>query len=48
LADIAWRVICACESVSVAEKAWAGQPVRAKLVLRIALDRLADFYRVPG
>ncbi|MFZ1366893.1 DUF6456 domain-containing protein [Sphingorhabdus sp.] len=48
LSDIAWRVICACESVSVAEKGM-GWPTRSgKLVLRIALDRLADFYRVPG
>jgi hypothetical protein len=44
LKDIAWRVICACESVPVAEKAlhW---PVRAgRLVLTLALDRLADHY----
>jgi Domain of unknown function (DUF6456) len=48
LADIAWRVICAGEGVPFAEKAM-GWPVRSgKLVLRIALDRLADFYRVPG
>jgi Domain of unknown function (DUF6456) len=48
LADIAWRVICAGEGVPVAEKAM-GWPTRSgKLVLRIALDRLADFYRVPG
>lgn len=48
LSDIAWRVICAGESVPVAEKAM-GWPLRSgKLVLRIALDRLADYYRVPG
>lgn len=48
LADIAWRVICAGEGVSVAEKA-LGWPTRSgKLVLRIALDRLAAFYRIPG
>jgi hypothetical protein len=47
LADIAWRVICAGEGMPVAEKAM-GRPTRSgKLVLRIALDRLADFYRVP-
>jgi hypothetical protein len=48
LADIAWRVICAGEAMPVAERelAW---PVRSgKLVLRIALDRLAGFYRLPG
>lgn len=48
LSDIAWRVICAGESVSVAEKAM-GWPARSgKLVLRIALDRLSDYYRLPG
>ncbi len=46
LADILWRVVCACETVPAAEKAleW---PVRSgKLVLRLALDRVADFYRI--
>ncbi|WP_164116672.1 DUF6456 domain-containing protein [Sphingorhabdus sp. Alg239-R122] len=48
LNDIAWRVICAGESVPVAEKE-LGWPNRSgKLVLRIALDRIADFYRLPG
>jgi hypothetical protein len=48
LADIAWRVICAGESIPIAEKAM-GWPLRSgKLVLRIALDRLADYYRLPG
>jgi Domain of unknown function (DUF6456) len=48
LSDIAWRVICAGEGVPVAEKAM-GWPLRSgKLVLRIALDRLADYYRVGG
>jgi hypothetical protein len=48
LADIAWRVICAGESMPVAEREMAW-PVRSgKLVLRIALDRLADFYRLSG
>ncbi len=47
LSDIAWRVICAGEGMSVAEKSM-GWPTRSgKLVLRIALDRLADHYRVP-
>lgn len=46
LEDVLWRVVCAGESLPVAEKAleW---PVRSgKLVLRIALDRVADFYRI--
>jgi Domain of unknown function (DUF6456) len=48
LSDIAWRVICAGESMPVAEKQMAW-PVRSgKLVLRIALDRLVRFYRLPG
>lgn len=48
LNDIAWRVICSGEAMPVAEKA-LGWPVRSgRLVLRLALDRLADFYRLPG
>ena len=46
LADVLWRVACAGESLPVAEKALAW-PVRSgKLVLRLALDRVADFYRI--
>lgn len=48
LSDILWRVVCAGESVPHAERALAW-PVRSgKLVLRLALDRVAAFYRVPG
>ncbi|HSX53941.1 MAG TPA: DUF6456 domain-containing protein [Sphingomonas sp.] len=44
LADILWRVICAGESVPVAEKG-LGWPARAgRLVLTLALDRVADHY----
>ncbi len=47
LADIAWRVICAGEALPVAEKG-LGWPARAgRLVLTLALDRLADHYRLP-
>lgn len=47
LADIAWRVICAGEGLPVAEKA-LGWPTRAgRVVLTLALDRLADHYRLP-
>ena len=46
LADILWRVVCACEPLPQAEKT-LGWPVRSgKLVLRIALERVADFYRI--
>jgi len=46
LADVLWRVVCAGESLPTAERAldW---PVRSgKLVLRLALDRVAVFYRL--
>jgi len=47
LADIAWRVICAGEGLPDAERA-LGWPARAgKLVLTLALDRIADHYRLP-
>ena len=43
LADILWRVVCAGEGMRDAETA-LGWPARAgKLVLRLALDRIADF-----
>jgi hypothetical protein len=46
LADVLWRVVCACETLPDAEKALAW-PVRSgKLVLKLALDRVADFYRI--
>ena len=46
LRDILWRVICAGEGMREAEAA-LGWPARAgKLVLGMALDRLADHYRI--
>lgn len=46
LADILWRVVCAGEGMREAEGA-LGWPARAgKLVLGIALDRVADYYRI--
>jgi Domain of unknown function (DUF6456) len=47
LADVLWRVVCAGEGMRDAETA-LGWPARAgKLVLSFALDRIADYYRVP-
>jgi hypothetical protein len=46
LQDILWRVVCAGETLPDAEKALAW-PVRSgKLVLKLALDRVADYYRL--
>jgi hypothetical protein len=46
LEDILWRVVCACEALPEAEKS-LGWPARSgKLVLKIALERVADFYRI--
>ena len=46
LADILWRIVCAGEGMRDAETA-LGWPARAgKLVLSLALDRVADYYRV--
>ena len=47
LNDIVWRVICAGEAIPAAERA-LGWPGRAgRLVLGLALDRLADHYGLP-
>lgn len=48
LVDVLWRVVCACESVQHAERALAWPARSGKLVLRLALERVADFYRLPG
>ena len=46
LSDVLWRVVCAGETLPAAERAMAW-PVRSgKLVLRLALDRVAGFYRL--
>ena len=47
LSDVLWRVACAGEGLEAAEKA-LGWPKRAgKLVLLMALDRIADHYGLP-
>lgn len=48
LSDILWRVVCAGEGLPDAERALQWPARSGKLVLRLALDRVADFYRVPG
>ena len=46
LRDVLWRVICAGEGLEAAERA-LGWPKRAgKLVMLMALDRVADFYGI--
>ncbi len=46
LADILWHVVCAGESVPVAERALSWPARSGRLVLGLALDRLADHYRM--
>ena len=47
LSDVLWRVVCAGEGVPAAEKAM-GWPARAgRVVLSLALDRVAAHYRLP-
>lgn len=46
LTDLLWRVICAGDGMREAERAF-GWPARTgRVVLCIALDRLADHYRI--
>ena len=46
LSDILWRIVCAGEGMRDAETA-LGWPARAgKVVLCLALDRVANFYRI--
>ena len=46
LSDILWRVVCAGEGISHAEKALQWPSRAGKLVLSLALDRVAAFYRI--
>lgn len=46
LVDVLWRVVCAGESLPDAEKALAWPTRSGKLVLSLALDRVAAFYRL--
>ena len=46
LSDILWRVACAGEALVNAEKALRWPARSGKLVLGLALDRVAGFYRI--
>lgn len=46
LNDILWRVACAGEALPEAERALVWPARSGKLVLRFALDRVAQFYRI--
>jgi hypothetical protein len=46
LEDILWRVVCNGQPLPEAEKALAWPARSGKLVLKLALDRVADFYRI--
>ena len=46
LEDILWRVVCAGETIAAAEKALEWPSRSGKLVLKLALDRVAGFYRI--
>lgn len=46
LEDILWRVVCAGETLPVAERALQWPARSGKLVLKLALERVADFYRI--
>lgn len=48
LCDILWRVVCAGEGLPDAEKRLSWPARSGKLVLKLALDRVADFYRIAG
>ena len=46
LADILWRVVCSGEGMREAETALSWPARAGKLVLSLALDRIADYYRI--
>ena len=47
LSDILWRTVCAGEALADAERALSWPSRSGKLVLSLALDRVADSYGLP-
>lgn len=47
LSDILWRVVCAGEALPASERAMNWPARSGRVVLTLALDRLADHYRLP-
>jgi hypothetical protein len=47
LGDVLWRVVCAGEALVDAEKALTWPARSGKLVLKLALERVADYHRLP-
>ena len=46
LEDVLWRVVCAGEAIPAAERALAWPARSGKLILRFALERVAEYYRI--
>jgi hypothetical protein len=46
LQDVLWHVVCAGEGLPAAEKSLQWPARSGKLVLKLALDRVADYYRI--
>lgn len=46
LSDVLWRVVCACETLPDVERAMEWPARSGKLVLKLALERVADYYRI--
>nr|WP_208408664.1 DUF6456 domain-containing protein [Sphingomonas vulcanisoli] len=46
LSDVLWRVVCSGEGLEACERALGWPKRAAKLVLLMALDRVADYYRL--
>ena len=46
LCDVLWRVACAGEALAEAERGLEWPARSGKLVLKLALDRVAGFYRI--